>query len=248
MRNVTPVACGFTIKTEAFHSAMRADVGWADRTSARGRTISGRTFGRSVIMQSWATLNMMTRPPRSMPIRPENNLRSRKTRAVLLLAPPFPSQPKCPCGRPLEQTSHARPFLRSCRILADYLADELPSTVKSLNDGWLSVCQTAAAAVCCTPDFHKNPVHYTHPHTRAARQALLAFSYCALVFSCSATISSLVLTDEFGELPVRASRKSDPIKQGLFDSSSASLLEVYGARRSWRWVMWHCTLHIPRYD
>src|ERR1700761_7598508 len=88
--------------------------------------------------------------------------------------------------------------------------------------------------------FMKNPVHYTHPHTRAARQALLAFSYCALFFSCSATISSLVLTDEFGELPVRASRKSDPIKQGLFDSTSASLLEVYGARRSWRWVMWHC--------
>ncbi|KAH8986904.1 hypothetical protein EDB92DRAFT_1222750 [Lactarius akahatsu] len=140
-----------------------------------------------------------------MPIRPENNLRSRTN-----------------------------------------IAYELPSTVKSLNDGWLSVCQTAAAAsgllavvevVLLT--FMKNPVHYTHPHTRAARQALLAFSYCALVFSCSATISSLVLTDEFGELPVRASRKSDPIKQGLFDSSSASLLEVYGARRSWRWVMWH---------
>jgi hypothetical protein len=95
----------------------------------------------------------------------------------------------------------------------------------------------------------KNPVHYTHPHTRAARQALLAFSYSALFFNCSATISSLVLTDEFGELPVRASRKSDPIKQGLFDSSSASLLEVYGARRSWRWVMWHCTspiLHVSQ--
>jgi len=126
------------------------------------------------------------------------------------------------------------------------IAYELPPTVKSLNDGWLSVCQTAAAAsgllavvevVLLT--FVKNPVHYTHPHTHAARQALLAFSYCALFFSCSATISSLVLTDEFCELPVRASRKSDPIKQGLFDSTSASLLEVYGARRSWRWVMWH---------
>ncbi|KAI0249016.1 hypothetical protein BJV78DRAFT_1094989, partial [Lactifluus subvellereus] len=128
----------------------------------------------------------------------------------------------------------------------DRLIDELPSTVKSLNDGWLSTCQTAATAsglfavveaVLLT--FIKDPVHYTHPHTRAARQALLAFSYSALFFSSSATISSLVLTDEFGEIPVRASRKADPIKQGLFDSSSASLLEVYGARRSWRWVMWH---------
>lgn len=70
--------------------------------------------------------------------------------------------------------------------------------------------------------------------------ALLIFTYGALFFSLSATISSLILTDEFGELPVRASRKANPEKQGTFDSSAASLLEVYGARKSWRWVMWHC--------
>ncbi|KAI0291656.1 hypothetical protein B0F90DRAFT_341033 [Multifurca ochricompacta] len=131
------------------------------------------------------------------------------------------------------------------------VAYELPSTIKSLNDGWLSTFQTTAAASglfavveVVLLNFIKDPVHYTHPHTRAARQALLVFSYCGLLFSCSATISSLVLTDEFGELPVRASRKSDPIKQGLFDSSSASLLEVYGARRSWRWLMWHWLLSL----
>ncbi|KAI0259384.1 hypothetical protein BC834DRAFT_635958 [Gloeopeniophorella convolvens] len=133
--------------------------------------------------------------------------------------------------------------LRSPRTNVAY---ELPSTVKSLNEGWLSTCQTAAAVSglfavveVLLLAFIKDPVHYTHPHKHAAIQALRAFSYCALFFSCSAAISSLVLTDEFGELPVRASRKADPIKQGIFDSSSASLLEVYGARRSWRWVMWH---------
>lgn len=129
------------------------------------------------------------------------------------------------------------PNCSGCRTLSDsvYCGTE---KLRTLQSGLLAVVEVVLLT------FMKNPVHYTHPHTRAARQALLAFSYSALFFNCSATITSLVLTDEFGELPVRASRKSDPIKQGLFDSSSASLLEVYGARRSWRWVMWHCMPHI----
>ncbi|KAI0067850.1 hypothetical protein BV25DRAFT_875925 [Artomyces pyxidatus] len=129
------------------------------------------------------------------------------------------------------------------------VAYELPPTVKSLNDGWLATCQSAAIvsglfaiveAQLLT--FVKLPSSYTHPPSFAAMQALLVFTYSALFFSLSATISSLILTDEFGELPVRASRKSNPVKQGTFDSSAASLLEVYGARKSWRWLMWHWVL------
>jgi hypothetical protein len=46
--------------------------------------------------------------------------------------------------------------------------------------------------------------------------------------------------DEFRELPVRASRKKDLIQQGVFDSGALDLLQSYGAKRSWIWVMWHC--------
>jgi len=61
----------------------------------------------------------------------------------------------------------------------------------------------------------------------------------SFIFSISATISGLILTDEFRGLPVRASRKKDPIQQGVFDSGALDLLQTYGAKRSWIWVMWH---------
>ena len=44
--------------------------------------------------------------------------------------------------------SHARSSSATRSTQVDRLIDELPSTVKSLNDGWLSTCQTAATAVC----------------------------------------------------------------------------------------------------
>jgi len=75
---------------------------------------------------------------------------------------------------------------------------------------------------------------------KSAKHALLIFTYSALFFCLSAIISGLILTDEFGELPVRASRKKDLIQQGTFDSGALDLLQNYGAKRSWIWVMWHC--------
>ncbi|KAH9977468.1 hypothetical protein BJV74DRAFT_888447 [Russula compacta] len=127
------------------------------------------------------------------------------------------------------------------------IAYELPSTVKALNDGWLATYQisTVVAALFVLVEVHllsfvKDDSHY---HTRdignPSRHALAIFTYSALFFCLSATISGLILTDEFGELPVRASRKKDPIQQGVFDSGALDLLQTYGAKRSWIWVMWH---------
>jgi hypothetical protein len=73
-----------------------------------------------------------------------------------------------------------------------------------------------------------------------ARHALLIFTYSALFFCISAAVSGLILTDEFGELPVRASRKSDPVQHGLFDNGTLELLQTYGAKPSCVWVMLHC--------
>jgi hypothetical protein len=88
--------------------------------------------------------------------------------------------------------------------------------------------------------FFKDDANYHRSTTSSARHALLIFTYSALFFSLSAAISGLILTDEFGALPVRASRKPDPIQQGVFDSSALDLLQSYGAKRSWIWLMWHC--------
>ncbi|KAI0298222.1 hypothetical protein BC826DRAFT_998611 [Russula brevipes] len=126
------------------------------------------------------------------------------------------------------------------------IAYELPSTVKALNDGWLATYQisTVVAALFVGIEvnllaFVKDDANYHRSTTSSARHALLIFTYSALFFSLSAAISGLILTDEFGALPVRASRKPDPIQQGVFDSSALDLLQSYGAKRSWIWVMWH---------
>ncbi|KAI0263547.1 hypothetical protein BC834DRAFT_844438 [Gloeopeniophorella convolvens] len=126
------------------------------------------------------------------------------------------------------------------------VAYELPSTVKSLNDGWLTTYQssTVVAGLFAIVEAHllsfvKDEQHF-HKHVgNSAKHALLIFTYSALFCFLSAAVSGLILTDEFGELPVRASRKSDPIQQGTFDSGVIALLETYGAKRGWLWVMWH---------
>jgi hypothetical protein len=94
--------------------------------------------------------------------------------------------------------------------------------------------------------FVKDESHYSRHTNKSARHALLIFTYSALFFCLSAAVSGLILTDEFGELPVRASRKKDPIQEGVFDSNALDLLRSYGAKRSWIWVMWHCECQVPR--
>ena len=88
--------------------------------------------------------------------------------------------------------------------------------------------------------FVKNEANFRRSVGHNSMHALLIFTYLALFFCISAAVSGLILTDEFGELPVRASRKRDPIQQGLFDSGTLDLLQSYGAKRSWIWIMWHC--------
>ncbi|KAN0132151.1 hypothetical protein V8E53_009917 [Lactarius tabidus] len=126
------------------------------------------------------------------------------------------------------------------------IAYELPSTVKSLNDSWLSTYQssTVVAGLFAIVEvqllsFVKNEANFHRNVGNSAKHALLIFTYLALFFCISAAVSGLILTDEFGELPVRASRKRDPIQQGLFDSGTLDLLQSYGAKRSWIWIMWH---------
>ncbi|KAI0247275.1 hypothetical protein BJV78DRAFT_1133637, partial [Lactifluus subvellereus] len=123
----------------------------------------------------------------------------------------------------------------------------LPTTVKSLNDSWLTTyqCSAIVAGLFAGVEVHllsfvKTDLNYQKDIGNPAKHALLTFTYSALFFCVSAAVSGLILTDEFGELPVRASRKRDPIQQGMFDSGSLDLLQSYGAKESWVWVMFHC--------
>lgn len=75
-------------------------------------------------------------------------------------------------------------------------------------------------------------------------QALLVFTYLAFFFSLSATFSSLLLTDELGEVQVRASQRESwlgPPEDLVIHEDPSKLLNHFGARKTWRPVMWHCT-------
>lgn len=72
----------------------------------------------------------------------------------------------------------------------------------------------------------------------------MVFTYLAFFFSISATFSSLLLTDELGELHVRASHRESklvPLDSSVIYEDPSELLNRYGARKVWRPVMWHCT-------
>jgi hypothetical protein len=74
-------------------------------------------------------------------------------------------------------------------------------------------------------------------------QALLVLTYLAFFFSISATFSSLLLTDEFGEIHVRASQREsmlEPLDSMAIHEDQGELLKRYGARRILKPVIWHC--------
>jgi len=136
----------------------------------------------------------------------------------------------------------------------------LPTTVEATRSGWLSTFQSAAtvsgllAAVTAqllvffrTNDaFGANGDQKDHPK----REAVLTLTYVALILSIGATLSSLILTDEFSDIPIRAARspygpessktEGDPI----FLGKDWEILRTFGLRKSARFVVGHWLLSL----
>ncbi|PSS37974.1 hypothetical protein PHLCEN_2v157 [Hermanssonia centrifuga] len=128
---------------------------------------------------------------------------------------------------------------------------ELPPTIKSLQNGWLATFQSSAVISALFAGLEglllglvKDSVG-SGSESSSTGQALLAFTYIALFFSISSAMSALILTDEFGDITLRASRSEasgeSTLKYDAYDEGSNQLLSRFnGGRQSWRWVMWHC--------
>lgn len=75
-------------------------------------------------------------------------------------------------------------------------------------------------------------------------QYLLVLTYIALIFSVSATISSLVLTKNFGNVPLLVARSQEKIQGagtpefGIPSFQARSNDDI--APRRWRWAECHC--------
>ncbi|KAI0341241.1 hypothetical protein BDW22DRAFT_339545 [Trametopsis cervina] len=125
---------------------------------------------------------------------------------------------------------------------------ELPTAIRSVKESW-SRTATKAGAICALFAvveaqlllFVKDPQNFPRATSLAAIHALLIFTYSAFLFAISGAVSSLVLVDVFGEIPVRAARSQtmDSITAGTIIANDAQLLEMFGARRSLRWWRYH---------
>lgn len=90
--------------------------------------------------------------------------------------------------------------------------------------------------------FYSDPKNFVRPGLHSATQEVVKIlTYVALIFSISATMSSLLLTDEFGEIPTRAARsRGKDFEGGRFAGTDWSLLRSYRIRAGSRLVVYHC--------
>ncbi|SJL09604.1 uncharacterized protein ARMOST_12984 [Armillaria ostoyae] len=128
------------------------------------------------------------------------------------------------------------------------LSYKLPSLVEYNWQGWQSTCSSAAVVtsllagvaasllsvindVVSDADFKQT----ANPH---ALMALQVMSFGAIIFNASATITSLLLIDELGDLPDIASADRDKVQAGFIEESR-DLLVYYGMKKTWTWTRWH---------
>ncbi|EIM86852.1 uncharacterized protein STEHIDRAFT_157145 [Stereum hirsutum FP-91666 SS1] len=138
----------------------------------------------------------------------------------------------------------------------------LPPAIQSIQASYISSSQSAAAvsALIAATDaqllgFMKG-IKLTDPTEPFSMHpgvynAMLGLNYAGLFLCISATISQLIMTEIFGELPLNAARKSvgegqfkSMHRNGAISSSLSDLLVRYGARPGFHWVSWHCEFHL----
>ena len=80
----------------------------------------------------------------------------------------------------------------------------------------------------------------------ARKESILTLAYVALILSIGATISSLILTDEFADIPIRAARSRYGLESSktkgdnVFVGHDWNLLKLFGLRSSAWFVVGHC--------
>jgi len=95
--------------------------------------------------------------------------------------------------------------------------------------------------------FFKDDKNFIHAQS-AVQEVILTLNYAAIILSISATTTALSLTDEFSEIPSRASR--NPLHTSAypavsFQGENWGILRYFGVRKSTRWFIYHCksTIH-----
>jgi len=110
---------------------------------------------------------------------------------------------------------HVVPNTNAIRVhIRAKIADEIPSTLNSSNDGWLATYQSSMIVVGLFVGvevpllfFLKSDSNFQRSGN-AAKQALLALAYGGLFFSFSAAFSGLILTTQLRKIPAQTPKVS----------------------------------------
>jgi hypothetical protein len=84
----------------------------------------------------------------------------------------------------------------------------------------------------------KNPVDLSSPKY----QALLAFSYGAVIFNACAAVAALFITSKISRLGARAASITNLPQSTRLSHTSLEILKLYGAGNSFTYALVHCKL------
>lgn len=163
------------------------------------------------------------------------------------------------------QCMHIIYYLLVSEQTLNFLPDQLPPLVQAVQKSWLASCGSSTILVSVIPklcsgaylihqsamltlisvhlwSFFKNDTSFSEAgESGPPFVALIILSYCSIILNMSSTVTSMILTDKLGDLPIYASRRKTYAPEGgWFAGGSLELLECFGTGRSWTWTMWHC--------
>ncbi|KAG9005297.1 hypothetical protein FRB93_009851 [Tulasnella sp. JGI-2019a] len=139
------------------------------------------------------------------------------------------------------------PLSEEAAATAAALSYELPPLVRDVQQGWSGSSQAAAVVSALfagievsfltlikTPPDPGSTLRNASP---GLFRFLLLSTYAALCFNSAATITSLVISDQLGEMPFR----SRGVRLSEVPASAHHLLENYKvSRRGWSWLIAYC--------
>ena len=90
--------------------------------------------------------------------------------------------------------------------------------------------------------FYSDSSNFVRPGPHSATQIVVKIlTYVALICSISATMSSLLLTDEFGEITTRSARYRDRLTEGgKHAGTDWEILRTYNIRSGSKFIVYHC--------
>ncbi|VDB87049.1 unnamed protein product [Peniophora sp. CBMAI 1063] len=126
----------------------------------------------------------------------------------------------------------------------------LPPAIEKMQGSWMSTLQSGAVVTSVIAGVEAQLLVFYSDNgsfglddnapSSKIQIVIQILTYVALVCSVSATITSLFLIDEFGEIPTRAARYRNPSTQACkMAGTDWSLLEAFRLRRGSKFVVYH---------